>query len=89
MVVYAKRAITWEFIEEVRSVYDVILFDSPPVLQATDATVLGTRMDGVLLVYMMLQRPEGLAPSARRSRELHGDELKQDVWLDKSQEGED
>ncbi len=44
---------------------------------------------GVLLVYMMLQRPEGLAPSARRSQELHGDELKQDVWLGKDQEGED
>ncbi len=44
---------------------------------------------GVLLVYMMLQRPEGLAPSARRSRELHGDELKQDVWLGKDGEAED
>lgn len=43
---------------------------------------------GVLLVYMMLQRPEGLIPSARRSRELHGDELKQDVWLDKDGEEE-
>jgi branched-chain amino acid transport system permease protein len=43
---------------------------------------------GVLLVYMMLQRPEGLAPSARRSRELHGDELKQDVWLGKDEEEE-
>ncbi len=41
---------------------------------------------GVLLVYMMLQRPEGLAPSKRRSRELHGDELKQDVWLDKGED---
>jgi branched-chain amino acid transport system permease protein len=41
---------------------------------------------GVLLVYMMLQRPEGLIPSARRSRELHGEELKQDVWLSKGEE---
>ncbi len=41
---------------------------------------------GVLLVYMMLQRPEGLAPSKRRSRELHGDELKQDAWLDKGED---
>jgi len=44
---------------------------------------------GVLLVYMMLQRPEGLVPSARRSQELHGDELKQDVWLAKGGEGGD
>jgi len=38
---------------------------------------------GALLIYMMLKRPEGLWPSARRSRELHADELTQDAWLDK------
>ena len=38
---------------------------------------------GVLLVYMMLQRPEGLIPSVRRSRELHAEELSQDAWLEK------
>jgi branched-chain amino acid transport system permease protein len=36
---------------------------------------------GALLVYMMLQRPEGLVPSARRSRELHQEEYLQDAWL--------
>jgi branched-chain amino acid transport system permease protein len=41
---------------------------------------------GVILVYMMLQRPEGLLPTARRSRELHQDEFLQDAWL-KTQEG--
>jgi len=38
---------------------------------------------GVILVAMMLKRPEGLVPSVRRSRELHVDELDQDAWLDK------
>jgi len=38
---------------------------------------------GLVLVIMMLKRPEGLIPSARRSRELHHDELTQDAWLDK------
>jgi non-specific protein-tyrosine kinase len=28
---------------------DVILFDAPPVVSVTDATVLGTKVDGVLL----------------------------------------
>jgi len=37
---------------------------------------------GALLVFMMLKRPEGLVPSARRSRELHQDEYLQDAWLD-------
>ena len=40
-----------EFLQEVKEAYDVVLVDSPPVLQATDATVLGTKVDGVLLVY--------------------------------------
>ena len=46
---------------------------------------------GVLLVYLMLQRPEGLVPNIRRSRELHVEELTQDAWLDKGEieEGED
>jgi branched-chain amino acid transport system permease protein len=38
---------------------------------------------GVILIVMMLNRPEGLVPSARRSRELHVEELGQDAWLDK------
>ena len=39
---------------------------------------------GALLVFMMLRKPEGLLPSVRRSRELHGEELTQDAWLDKA-----
>ncbi len=38
---------------------------------------------GAILVYMMLKRPEGLLPSVRRSRELHGAEAEQDAWLDR------
>ena len=37
---------------------------------------------GALLVFMMLRKPEGLLPSVRRSRELRGEELSQDAWLD-------
>jgi branched-chain amino acid transport system permease protein len=36
---------------------------------------------GALLIYMMLQRPEGLVPSARRLQELHQEEFEQDAWL--------
>ena len=36
---------------------------------------------GALLVWMMLQRSEGLIPSMRRARELHQDEVAQDAWL--------
>ncbi|MEO6653860.1 MAG: hypothetical protein ABIP17_14520 [Ilumatobacteraceae bacterium] len=36
---------------------------------------------GALLIWMMLQRPEGLVPNVRRTRELHQDEFLQDSWL--------
>lgn len=37
-------------LKELRSKADVILFDTPPVLAVTDASVLSSRMDGVVLV---------------------------------------
>lgn len=37
---------------------------------------------GVLLIGMMLFRPEGLIPSKRRAQELHTEELAQDAWLE-------
>ncbi len=36
---------------------------------------------GALLIWMMLQRPAGLVPNVRRSRELHQEEFLQDAWL--------
>jgi ABC-type branched-subunit amino acid transport system permease subunit len=43
---------------------------------------------GVILVWMMLNRPEGLWPEARRAQELHQEEMLQDAWL-RSQGGGD
>ncbi len=40
-----------QFLAEVREAYDVVLVDSPPVLQVTDSSILGRRTDGVLVVY--------------------------------------
>jgi branched-chain amino acid transport system permease protein len=40
---------------------------------------------GALLIYMMLQRPEGFIPAKERMRELHQEEMMQDAWL-RSQE---
>lgn len=44
---------------------------------------------GALLVFMMLRKPEGLLPSIRRSRELRGEEMSQDAWLDRPGGGDD
>lgn len=40
-----------EMIRQVREVYDVVLMDCPPVLPVTDAAVLSSKTDVVLLVY--------------------------------------
>jgi branched-chain amino acid transport system permease protein len=41
---------------------------------------------GALLIFMMLNRPEGFIPSRRRAQELHEEEMLQDVWLKEEQE---
>ena len=42
---------------------------------------------GALLIYMMLKKPEGLLPSARRTQELHQEEFLQDAWLKQQEAG--
>lgn len=37
-------------LEELKEKYEMILFDSPPVIAVTDAAVLSTQLDGVVLV---------------------------------------
>ncbi len=44
---------------------------------------------GVLLILMMLYRPEGLIPSKQWTRELHEEDLSQDAWLDKARAAAD
>ena len=39
-----------EIIQSLKSQYDYLLFDTPPVLAVTDACVLASRVDGVILV---------------------------------------
>lgn len=42
---------TQNVLTELRRKFDVILLDSPPVLPITDATLLASKVDGVVLVY--------------------------------------
>ncbi len=37
-------------LEELKAMYDIVLFDSPPIIAVTDAAVLSSRLDGVILV---------------------------------------
>ncbi len=38
------------FIDDVRATFDIVLFDSPPLNLVTDAGILGTKADGVVLI---------------------------------------
>lgn len=56
-----------DIITALKSRADIVLFDAPPVIAVTDAAVLGTKVDGVLLVVK--------AGSTRREHALRAKEL--------------
>ncbi|NUQ93888.1 MAG: polysaccharide biosynthesis tyrosine autokinase [Gemmatimonadaceae bacterium] len=61
-----------EVIAEARESFDVILFDSPPLLAVTDAAVLSTMVDGAILVVRMgTTSREAVRRAAAHLRAVH------------------
>ena len=59
-------------IEMLKTQADIVLFDAPPIIAVTDASVLGTRVDGVLLVVQAGQTRREQAKRAKQQLEkLH------------------
>lgn len=56
-------------IARLRAEADIVLFDTPPVVAVTDAAVLATRMDGVLLVLQAGRTRRDRAREARQKLE--------------------
>jgi capsular exopolysaccharide synthesis family protein len=56
-----------EIIAALKSRADVVLFDAPPAIAVTDAAVLGTKVDGVLLV---IRAGKTRREHAQRAKEL-------------------
>jgi capsular exopolysaccharide synthesis family protein len=54
-----------EFIAAIRESYDLILFDAPPIIGVSDATMLCREMDGVLLVVQHRKYPRALSLRAK------------------------
>jgi len=61
-----------ELIEVVRKEYDITIFDAPPILPVTDGVTLGSKVDGVVMVYQVgrvgrnaLKRAKALLENAR------------------------
>ncbi|NSW84417.1 MAG: CpsD/CapB family tyrosine-protein kinase [Syntrophothermus sp.] len=64
-----------DFLKEVRERFDTVLFDSPPVVAVTDATVLAPRLDGVVLVVRSKVARIDLTREARELLEKTGARL--------------
>ncbi|MBI2131209.1 MAG: polysaccharide biosynthesis tyrosine autokinase, partial [Candidatus Tectomicrobia bacterium] len=65
-----------QFLEEIRQEFDVIVIDTPPVLPVTDAAILGTRVDGCVLVY----RVGTIARGALKRAKMQLDNVRAKVW---------
>ena len=59
-------------IEELKKEFDVILFDSPPVLLVTDASSLASKVDGVVLCYEIGRMARDALLRAKTQLELAG-----------------
>ena len=54
-----------ETVASLREQYDYILIDSPPVIQVSDALLLSTIVDGVVLVVSSQETPKYVVREAR------------------------
>ncbi len=55
-----------ELVEKLRENFELIIFDTPPLLAAGDAAILGARADGVVMVVRAGQTDQGAAREAVR-----------------------
>jgi capsular exopolysaccharide synthesis family protein len=64
-----------ELLDTVKDNYDIILLDSPPILGVTDAAILSSEADGVLLVVQYRKYPKIISLRAKRMIENAGGHL--------------
>lgn len=61
-----------ELVTDLKQRFDVVLFDTPPIMGITDASILSSEMDGVLLVIQYRKYPKALPLRAKRMVENVG-----------------
>lgn len=66
------RELTKTVLNEMIEAYDQVIIDGPPLLLFTDATVLATRVDGVLLIVRAGVNTHGIAQRCRHSLDRVG-----------------
>lgn len=62
-------------LDNVREKFDIVLMDSPPILGVTDASILASEVDGVLLVVQYRKYPKTVSLRAKRMIESTGAHL--------------
>jgi hypothetical protein len=55
-----------EIIKELGTMFEVILFDSPPIVAVTDAVVLSKKVDGVVLIVKAGRTTTEMVAKAKR-----------------------
>jgi capsular exopolysaccharide synthesis family protein len=80
-------ALMKEFIEEVQSQYDLVIFDTPPVLVVTDAQVMANQCDGIVLVVRSGKTEKEQALKAKALLQNTKGKLLGAVLNDKKQKG--
>ncbi|MCD4526677.1 polysaccharide biosynthesis tyrosine autokinase [Nocardioides sp. cx-173] len=75
-------------VETLHGRFDVVIYDSPPLLSVTDGVVLGHQMDGVVLVMRAFStRPEHVRSSIERLRNARVDLLGTVLTRERSRRG--
>ncbi|MFO7871301.1 MAG: polysaccharide biosynthesis tyrosine autokinase [Kiritimatiellia bacterium] len=64
-----------EVVKRLREAYDMVLFDSPPIVGVSDASLLGREMDGILMVIQHRKYPKSVSTRARKTIEGVGGNL--------------
>lgn len=62
-------------LEKLKDQFDYIFFDSPPILGVTDAAILASEVEGVLLVVQYRKYPKNISIRAKRMIEAAGGNL--------------
>jgi len=55
-----------DLVTDLKARYDFVFFDSPPVVGVSDASILASEVDGVLLVVQYRKYPRNISARAKR-----------------------
>ena len=61
-----------EVVEQLKGLFDYVIFDSPPVLAVTDSLIIGKHVDGVMMVVRAGNTSKGAVVQSRRRMDAIG-----------------